>query len=220
MYSLNQIKTSLRHSLLTGFVMLGLMLSAGLLTSCTEDNNEVEEFADWKAVNDKYWTNLYNETKQKIANGDTSWKIILNYSYQNQVHNADGTQTYAPEKHIIVHELEKGKGAGVPLFTDSVHVHYQGRLLPSTTYTSGLIFDSSWGFTDFNANTARPAQMRVSKVVDGFATALQNMHIGDHWVVYVPYQLGYGNREVKGIPTYSNLIFDLRLHSYYRANNK
>ena len=124
--------------------MLGLMLSAGLLTSCTEDNNEVEEFADWKAVNDKYWTNLYNETKQKIANGDTSWKIILNYSYQNQVHNADGTQTYAPEKHIIVHELEKGKGAGVPLFTDSVHVHYQGRLLPSTTYTSGLIFDSSW----------------------------------------------------------------------------
>ena len=71
MYSLNQIKASLRHSLFTGFVMLGLMLSAGLLTSCTEDNNEVEEFADWKAVNDKYWTNLYNETKQKIANGDT-----------------------------------------------------------------------------------------------------------------------------------------------------
>ena len=82
------------------------------------------------------------------------------------------------------------------------------------------MFYCCWGFTDFNAKTARPAQMRVSKVVDGFATALQNMHIGDHWVVYVPYQLGYGDREVKGIPIYSNLIFDLRLHSYYRANNK
>lgn len=103
-------------------------------------------------------------------------------------------------------------------------VHYQGRLIPSQTYTAGLIFDSSFGGANglvYNPLTSRPAQLLIGGekggVVDGFATALQNMHVGDHWLVYIPYQLGYGAKKIEGVPAYSNLIFDLRLHSFYRA---
>ncbi len=198
-------------------IAAALLLTTGTFFSCSEDKIEtIEEYPNWKSTNEAYWSKLYNETKQKIDAGDTSWKIILNYTYQNQTNPSGTPPTYRPDQYIIVHELEKGTGAGTPLYTDSVHIHYRGRLLPSTTYTAGFITETSWDTDNFNPLTARPAQMRVSKTVDGFATALQNMHIGDHWMVYVPYRLGYGVRKNPRVPAYSTLIFDLRLVSFYK----
>ena len=57
-------------------LLFAAMFSVGLLSSCSEDEKENEEFANWKSKNTTYWTNLYNTTKQKIAKGDTSWKLI------------------------------------------------------------------------------------------------------------------------------------------------
>ncbi|GAB6976479.1 FKBP-type peptidyl-prolyl cis-trans isomerase [Prevotella falsenii] len=225
MQNKNKLRVRLQSLFFSATLLFAAMFSVGLLSSCSEDEKENEEFANWKSKNTTYWTDLYNTTMQKIANGDTSWKLFLNYTYQGQTSN-EGLTNYPPENYIIVHELEKGTGSGTPLFTDSVLVHYQGRLIPSLTYTAGLVFDSSWGGNGlvFNPKTSRPAQLLVGGakggVVDGFATALQKMHIGDHWVVYIPYQLGYGTTANRAIPAYSNLIFDLRLHSYYRAGTK
>jgi len=58
-----------------------------------------------------------------------------------------------------------------------------------------------------------------SKSVDGFTTAVMNMHIGDRWKVYIPYQLGYGTSTPSNstIPAYSTLIFDITLVAYSRA---
>ena len=55
----------------------------------------------------------------------------------------------------------------------------------------------------------------VSNVVDGFATALMHMHPGDHWMVYIPYQLGYGTTGNGSIPAYSMLRFEIALDSYH-----
>jgi len=38
-----------------------------------------------------------------------------------------------------------------------------------------------------------PAELTVSEMVDGFATALQNMHPGDRWEIWIPQQMGYGS---------------------------
>ena len=105
------------------------------------------------------------------------------------------------------------------LYTDSVLVDYQGKLIPSTSYPAGFVFDQSWYGDDYAEESARPSHLIVSGVVDGFATALQNMHIGDNWIVYIPYQLGYGSTAQSNgsIPAYSNLVFDIHLRGYYRA---
>ena len=44
------------------------------------------------------------------------------------------------------------------------------------------------------------------------------MHIGDHWLVYIPYQLAYGSTQSSSsvIPAYSMLRFEIVLDSYYR----
>ena len=53
-------------------------------------------------------------------------------------------------------------------------------------------------------------------LVDGFATALQNMHPGDRWEIWIPQQMGYGSagRSASGsviIKPYTTLIFDLEV---------
>lgn len=206
------------------FCLGGIMLSAGLFTSCTENDDTVEEYANWQSKNETYWDNLYTTTQQKIKGGDTSWKIILNYTFQNQKQTTGSALTYRPENYIIAHVEQAGTGTTSPLYSDSVSMHYMGRLIPSTTYTSGLIFDKSWSSNQFNAATSRPvhsyigltydAEGKPTSLVDGFTTALMSMHRGDHWTVYIPYQLGYGEKNSGVVPAYSTLIFDLRLNDF------
>ena len=206
------------------FCLGGMMLSTGLFTSCTENDDTVEEYANWQSKNETYWDNLYTTTQQKIKGGDTSWKIILNYTFQNQKQTTGSALTYRPENYIIAHVEQAEIGTTSPLYSDSVSMHYMGRLIPSTTYTSGLIFDKSWSSNQFNAATSRPvhsyigltydAEGKPTSLVDGFTTALMSMHRGDHWTVYIPYQLGYGEKNSGVVPAYSTLIFDLRLNDF------
>lgn len=37
------------------------------------------------------------------------------------------------------------------------------------------------------------------------------MHPGDRWMIYIPYELGYGSRTSGPIPAYSTLIFEVEL---------
>lgn len=189
--------------------LLALLMPVGLLSSCSENDSDVEEYPNWKATNDKFFNNLYTTAKADTAQGNQDWKIIRQWSLVE-------SGATAPSDYIVVNVLEHGTGSGCPFYTDSVKVHYEGRLLPSTSYPDGYVFDKS--FTgDFNPATALPTTFVVSGTVDGFTTALMNMHIGDRWKVYIPYQLGYGNVDNGSIPAYSTLVFDITLVSYYRA---
>ena len=121
--------------------------------------------------------------------------------------------------HIVVHVLKEGTGSGCPLYTDSVRVNYSGRMLPSTSYPAGFVFDKSY-YGDFDPKTAHPVTLAMQgqrAVVDGFSTAL------DRWKIYIPHQLGYGADGSRNSTTqayivqpYSTLIFDVTLLAYYR----
>ena len=196
--------------------VLVLLCAVLFVASCKEVDDTVEEFPNWQAVNEAKFTELYNTAKQKIAAGDTSWKIIKQWSMP-----AEPTDfNVKPENCIVVEVIKEGTGSGCPIYSDAVRCHYQGRLLPSTSYKDGMVFDQSY-YGTFNEATAEPSRFSVSSVVDGFSTALQNMHIGDAWRVYIPYQLGYGNTQSEGssIPACSTLIFEIRLVKYGPSSN-
>ncbi len=199
----------------TSVALVLLWVFAALaVTSCSEDDDTEEEFPDWENTNTAYFNNLYNTVTALIANGDSSWKIIRSWSIpEDNIYF-----TASAEDNIVVEMLEEGSGEGCPLYTDNVWVHYRGRLLPSVSYPSGYIFDQSY-YGDFNEQTASPVCFLVSELVDGFATALQNMHIGDVWRVYIPYQLGYGTTSsTSSVPGYSTLIFEIKLVAYARPD--
>ena len=142
---------------------------AGLLSlaACSETDTSQEEFADWQQKNETYFKNLY-----QTAQGNTAkYKIFKNWSF-----TAD--KATKPEDHIVVEVLKSGTGSGCPLYTDSVAVHYEGRLIPSATYSGGYTFNKTWA-GDYNLQTMKTVTLSPSKSVDGFTTAVMNMHIGD-----------------------------------------
>ncbi len=190
------------------FTMVGI-LSAGSLVSCSESDGEEEEYANWQSRNEEYWNSLYTSTQQRIASGDSQWRIYPLWSL------TDSTAT-KPENHIVVQVLESGSGTESPISTDTTVIHYSGRLIPSASYPNGYNFQNSWS-GNFSETTALPIKMVANGAVDGFCTALQLMHKGDHWRVYIPYQAAYKTTEspTGTIPIYSNLIFDIRLVDFY-----
>ena len=51
--------------------IMAAMMSLFLLPSCSESDDTVEEYPNWKATNEAYWNNLYKTTETAIycANG-------------------------------------------------------------------------------------------------------------------------------------------------------
>ena len=180
-----------------------------LLGSCSESDNTVEEFPDWKNTNVNYWDKLYAETQANVTAGDASWKAFKSYSIEDSLQSPN-------TDYIIVNVLTAGKGSGCPIYSDSVRVRYTGQLLPSTSYPQGYVFDTTNknGATDA---TAGVVDMKISDLTAGFATALQRMHIGDQWDVYIPWTLAYGESGSSSIPGYSVLKFKIQLLAYARA---
>lgn len=188
--------------------LLPLCFFAALaLGSCTESDDTAEEYVDWQSKNETYWNNLYTTTQQKIAAGDTSWKILRKWSLEESAASAN-------TDYVIAHVLTAGEGTASPLYTDTVSIRYKGQLLPSTSYPSGRVFDSTWGSAT-SASTAATAVNVLSGYTDGFATALQHMHAGDEWEVYIPWTLAYGTSATGTIPGYSVLTFNVQLVSFH-----
>ena len=191
------------------------MMAVFALSSCSEDDNTVDEYANWQERNEQAFADTLAYAKAQIAAGRTEeWKVIRNWSLQNQTPNKDVTGmdvplSYKDADHIVVRVLKEGKGSGCPMYTDSVKVSYLGRLLGTDTYPAGYVYDKA---------TAQVTTNLASGWIDGFTTAVLNMHIGDHWLVYIPYQLAYGSTQSSSsvIPAYSMLRFEIVLDSYYR----
>ncbi|MBQ5752356.1 MAG: FKBP-type peptidyl-prolyl cis-trans isomerase [Bacteroidaceae bacterium] len=99
---------------------------------------------------------------------------------------------------VLVKILKSGEGDRTPRSGNVVTVNYKGSLI------NGRVFDSSY-------ERGYPEAFRVSDLIVGWQIALTQMHVGDHWIVYIPYQVGYGTRASGPIPAYSTLIFEMEL---------
>ncbi len=192
------------------------MMAVFALSSCSEDEETVEEFPNWQETNDQAFADTIAYARERIAANDTNWKVFLSWALENQIANTGSfIPEYGDENRIVVRVIEEGTGSGCPMYTDSVKVHYRGRLLPSTSYSEGYVFDESYS-GELNEDTALPVTFGVSEQVDGFTTALMQMHIGDRWMVYMPYNLAYGSTSSTSVPAYSMLRFQIQLKAYYR----
>lgn len=102
------------------------------------------------------------------------------------------------EAGVLYRVLESGEGSAVPRLNSVVSVHYKGTLI------NGREFDNSW-------KRNCPEAFRLNEVISGWQIALQRMHVGDRWIIYIPYTVGYGTRASGLIPAFSTLIFEVKL---------
>lgn len=100
--------------------------------------------------------------------------------------------------------IEYGKGES-PKLEDKVKVHYQGTLI------DGREFDSSY-------KRGEPIEFGLQGVIPGWTEALQLMHVGDKWELYIPSNLAYGEMQRSElIGPNTTLIFTVELLEIIKA---
>ena len=177
--------------------MLVVMLFT--LAACSDDDeNEIVIDEAWKEINLAAF-----DARLQDAKTDTSLFTINSESGNGQ---------------IICKILKKGEGTETIYYTSKVNCYYKGCFVTNedgevvadrdSVLTQGEVFDSR---LRENGDDKVLFEVDDSGVRDGFATALQHMHEGDIWEVWMPYQLGYGVSGYDDIKPYTTLVFQIEV---------
>lgn len=124
--------------------------------------------------------------RENIEKGEKFMKEISN-----------NKSVYTTASGLKYRRVKEGNGKR-PKATDRVKVHYTGKLI------DGKTFDSS-------VDRGTPLTFPLNQVIPGWTEGLQLMDEGSKYFLYVPYNLGYGTRDMGDIPAGSTLIFEVEL---------
>lgn len=142
---------------------------------------------------------IFAETFTVTRNNDMAKKEdykLKNEKFLEEIEKEEGIIKHRTG--VMYKVIKKGDSDRSPNIRSVVNVHYKGSLI------NGKEFDNSW-------KRNCPEAFRLSELVDGWKIALQQMHIGDRFMIYIPYEYGYGTRTMGQIPAYSTLIFEVEL---------
>lgn len=95
-------------------------------------------------------------------------------------------------------KVKDGVGEGRPSPTDTVTIHYVGRLIDGT---------------EFDSSVARgePATFPVPRLIKGWQEGVPLMEVGDTYEFAIPYNLAYGPAGKGPIPGGATLLFTIEL---------
>lgn len=166
----------------------GELFNKGFIASLTNDNSVLAD-----SVAEAYFMEAEkaNTELKKLANKKKGEEFLAeNAKKEGVVTLPDGLQYKV---------ITAGTGAK-PTATDRVVVKYEGKTV------DGQVFDSSY------RRNPQTTTFGVNQVIKGWTEALQLMTVGSKWEVYIPYQLGYGERgSGRNIKPYEALIFTVEL---------
>ena len=118
---------------------------------------------------------------------------------------------------FILYRVNKtGDGEKSPYFTESAKVKFTGWFKQDWSkpdiYTddTGNIINNKIIFDTTGKNDI-PRTLSIRNSLDGVATALQHMKVGDEWEIWIPWALGYGDIASGVIPAYTTLGFVIEL---------
>lgn len=144
-----------------------MLLCVAAITSCGKDDDDdnAVKYAEWK---------LENEVAFQAIEADPAYTELKSLGN-------DGS---------IYYKVQKEGTSQTPIYyTDSVRVYY-----------TGWTIDNSTPFNEYEPPYNDPQVFHVSVgsstiagVIEGWSIALQNMHIGDRWDIWIPQNLAYGS---------------------------
>ena len=162
-------------------------------------------------VNDFYPEKVYAQNyANEVKNRNAERVAALQNDYPEETAKAaNALAAYLAKNNIVAEPTETGlyyvvteEGNGEhPEVGKPVTMHYTGKLLDGTVFDSSVERDEPFQFV-----------LGVGQVIPGWDEGVQLMTKGEKGVLYIPYYLGYGERQAgdKIVP-FSNLIFDVEL---------
>ena len=139
------------------------------------------------------------ETTDMVTSADSvEIKDNLTLGREFLAENAKNDSVVQTESGLQYMVLKEGTGIK-PAATDTVTVHYTGKLI------DGTVFDSS-------VERGEPATFPLDKVIPGWTEGLQLMSEGSEYRLFIPSELAYGSKGAgdKILPN-ATLIFDVWL---------
>lgn len=184
---------------------LGILVANNLASQVNPDDLDLLSLA--RGIEDMLGGKVSAEDMEKAGHKVQAYmQDVVNSKAQNA--QADGEaflEENAKREEVnlrpsgLQYEVLKEGAGNVPVATNTVTAHYEGRLL------DGTVFDSS-------IMRGQPAQFPVSNLIQGWQEALQLMPVGSKWRLYIPSNLAYGAQGAgRDIPPFATLIFDLEL---------
>lgn len=208
------------------FKLLLLFLPGLFFLASCEDNIESEadvEYANWQLRNNLYFYEKMEEAKAAIAEAKAQygadWQTHCRWGVARTQAKSEAAAAVLTDS-ICYEIVTTGSGDVSPLYTDSVSLNFAARLMPTDEHPEGKMFAYTGLYADedniFNPLYAVPSRFCVSNVVEGLTTALQLMHVGDRWRVYMHESLGYSSSAMTNIPAYSTLRYDVEMCGIYK----
>ena len=153
------------------------------------------EFNDQFDINPDEMNQLFNKFISSRRNFESESNKAAGEAFLKENAQKDGIIT--TESGLQYQIIEAGNEVK-PGDKDTVYVHYTGTLIDGTE------FDASDPEKD-------PVRMQLNRVIKGWTEGLQLIGEGGHIKLFVPAELGYGQRGTGTIKPNSTLIFDVEL---------
>ena len=200
-----------------------LLVAMSLVVSC-EEVEEASIYDNWRVRNEAFIDSIRSEMNPQnyVATEEQLQRLEEGELFAIRDVNSTNQNTY----YIYckkIKKLDDYSNARRPLYTESVSAYYYGTLINGENFDGNFDGYSATdrGFLDKNdADKApdleldSPAEFAVNgSIISGRSMVLQYMYVGERWMVYIPWQSGYGNRDQSAIPAYSALTFDMVLES-------
>ena len=206
--------------------------------SCEETDNTYDPYENWQARNAEWWESIVSDSRTAINEAKAQWgeqweehcqwrMFRTLYKVQDDAGTIlDSICVQDLGNDLTGDELQASIEKGSPTHSDSVRVSFRGFLMPTLNYTGHgsemaivqEVFSTSY-YGEYNPSTATPVLMSVDGLVEGLKTALQYMKEGDHWMIYIPYKLGYNTTAQGTIPAYSTLQFEVHFAKWYESGS-
>lgn len=164
--------------------------------ACGDDDNQINlsDYQEWRKRNDEW---LAQMQQRRNDDGTPYYETIV--------------PAWNPGAFILIHffnDRAETQENLVPLYTSVVDVIYEGYNVDDE------LFDSSKNVNSYGRTGVQ--RFACNQTIQGWAIAMENMHVGDTCEIIVPYDVAYGTSVTGSIPPYSVLRFNLRLHDIYR----
>ena len=177
-----------------------LLFIAGAFVAC-EEVEEAGKYDNWVPRNEAFIDSIKGKTGDNIvASLEDAEKMEIGTLYAISVPTS-GTGVVFYRGTFITGEEFDGNFDGFGATDREIP-------LPLSDPLSENSPESKWP-TAFNS----PSEFVVSKVIAGWTWALQYMRVGERWMLYIPWQSGYGasGSSSGDIPGYTSLTFDVCL---------
>ncbi|MCK9180398.1 MAG: FKBP-type peptidyl-prolyl cis-trans isomerase [Bacteroides sp.] len=174
--------------IIKSFILLSTFTVCGLFMASCSETEEEGRYDNWRNRNENFIDSLSNVMD---SGSDPELYAVID--------------EYDKAQRIFYKKLTTKDEGDIPLFNDSIVCYYYG------AYINGDRFDGNFDGKEIQPND-KPTGFKLNSLVSGWIWPLQQMKVGERWMLYIPWQSGYGEKTSSGgIPGYSTLIFTIQL---------